>query len=119
MVDVGGPHVRRLALVVQEVDAADRPDDAAGPGIRAAVKQGRGALAAQFLGQLAAKNSIRSRLAIKAARNLSEHAELLTLYIILILCRGCFRSEQAKSVLDPASDRRGDLDFLALGNRHD
>ena len=58
VVDVGGPHVERLALVVQEVDAADRPDDAAGPSIRTAMKQRRGPQAAQLLSQLAAKNGV-------------------------------------------------------------
>src|SRR5207245_2264891 len=53
-VDVPQAHVRRLALVVQEIDPADGAHDAAGPAVGAAVQQGRGALAGQLLGQLAA-----------------------------------------------------------------
>ena len=58
VVDVSGPHVRRLAFIVQKIDPAYCPHDAAGPGIRTALEQGRWALAAQLLGQLAAKDRI-------------------------------------------------------------
>lgn len=58
MVDAGGTHVRRLVLVVQEVDSADRSNDSARPGIWTILEQGRGALAAQLLSQLSAEHGV-------------------------------------------------------------